>query len=204
MSSVVSARLFVVLLLICVGRLCSADTIVVVGDSLSAGSGLPRDAGWVVLLERRLAEDRRSATVINASISGETTGGGRLRIDDLLRQHQPDIVIVELGANDGLRGARISRIQDNLSAIVDACRKHGAGVLVIGMRIPPNYGRDYVNRFHATYAQVAEKHGATLVPFMLAGFADDQSLFQDDGIHPTANAQKFILDNVYQYLMPML
>lgn len=188
----------------CAGRLCSADTILVVGDSLSAGYGLPRDAGWVVLLERRLAEDRRTATVINASISGETTGGARLRIEDLLRQHQPDIVIVELGANDGLRGARISLMRDNLSAIVDACRKQGARVVVIGMRIPPNYGRDYVNRFHTTYARVADEHGAVLVPFMLAGFADDQSLFQEDGIHPTADAQQIILDNIYHYLKPML
>jgi len=204
MSPVASAKLFVVLLLMCVGRLCSADTILIVGDSLSAGYGLPRDAGWVVLLERRLAEDGRAATVINASISGETTGGGRLRIGDLLGRHQPDIVIVELGANDGLRGERISRLRDNLSAILDACSKHGASVLVIGMRIPPNYGRDYVDRFHAAYAQVADKHGAKLVPFMLAGFADDQSLFQDDGIHPTAGAQQHILDNIYHYLMPML
>jgi acyl-CoA thioesterase I len=185
-------------------RPCSADTILVVGDSLSAGYGLARDAGWVVLLERQLAEDKRTATVINASISGETTGGGRLRIEALLRQHQPDIVIVELGANDGLRGIRISLMQDNLSAIVDLCRKHGARVVVIGMRIPPNYGRDYVNRFHAAYAQVADKHGAVLVPFMLAGFADNQSMFQEDGIHPTADAQQLILDNIYHYLKPML
>lgn len=188
----------------CAGRLCSAGTILVVGDSLSAGYGLPRDAGWVVLLERQLADDGRTANVINASISGETTGGGRRRIGGLLRQHQPDIVIVELGANDGLRGARISLMRDNLSAIVDVCRKHGARVMLIGMRIPPNYGRDYVNGFHATYAQVADKHGAVLVPFMLAGFADDQSLFQEDGIHPTASAQQLILDNIYQYLKSML
>jgi acyl-CoA thioesterase-1 len=176
----------------------------VVGDSLSAGYGLPRDAGWVVLPERQPAADGRRANVINASISGETTGGGRRRIEELLQQHQPDIVIVELGANDGLRGARISELRDNLSGIVDVCRKQGARVMVIGMRIPPNYGRDYVNRFHATYAQVADKHGAVLVPFMLAGFADDQSLFQEDGIHPTAGAQHLILDNIYQYLKSML
>ena len=204
MSSVVSARLIVLLLLMCAGRLCSAGTILVVGDSLSAGYGLPRDAGWVVLLERRLAEDRRTATVINASISGDTTGGGRRRIEGLLREHQPEIVIVELGANDGLRGTRVSLMRDNLSAIVDVCLKQGARVLIIGMRLPPNYGRDYVNRFHATYKQVADKHGAVLVPFMLAGFADDQSLFQEDGIHPTAGAQQLILDNIYQYLKPML
>ena len=188
----------------CFGRLCSADTILVVGDSLSAGYGLPRGAGWVDLLERRLAADERSTNVINASISGETTGGGRLRIENLLRQYQPDIVIVELGANDGLRGASISRMRDNLAAIVDACRKHGASVLLVGMRIPPNYGRDYVNRFHAAYAQVADKHGANLVPFMLAGFADDPAMFQEDGIHPTAQAQQLVLDNIYEFLKPML
>jgi acyl-CoA thioesterase-1 len=181
-----------------------ADTILVVGDSLSAGYGVPRGAGWVDLLVQRLAQDKPTASVINASISGETTGGGRLRIEDLLRQYQPDIVIVELGANDGLRGASISRIRDNLAAIVDACRKHDADVLLIGMRIPPNYGRDYVNRFHATYAQIAERHGARLVPFMLAGFADNPAMFQDDGIHPTAEAQQLVLDNIYDYLKAML
>ena len=204
MSSVVSARLFVLLLFMSVGRLCSADTILVVGDSLSAGYGLPRDSGWVVLLERQLVADGRTATVINASISGETTGGGRLRIEDLLRHHQPTVVIVELGANDGLRGAHIPLVRDNLSAIVDLSRKRGAKVMIIGMRIPPNYGRDYVNRFHATFAQVADRHGAVLVPFMLAGFADDQSLFQEDGVHPTADAQQLILENIYRHLKPML
>ncbi len=187
-----------------VGRLCSADTILVVGDSLSAGYGLPRDSGWVVLLERQLVADGRTATVINASISGETTCGGRLRIEDLLRHHQPTVVIVELGANDGLRGAQITLVRDNLSAIVDLSRKRGAKVMIIGMRIPPNYGRDYVNRFHATFAQVADRHGAVLVPFMLAGFADDQSLFQEDGVHPTADAQQLILENIYRHLKPML
>ncbi len=187
----------------CAGRLCAADTILVVGDSLSTGYGLPRDSGWVVLLERRLDQDGQTATVINASISGETTGGGRLRIEDLLLRHQPDIVIVELGANDGLRGAQISLVRDNLSAVVDLCRKRGAKVALVGMRIPPNYGRDYVNRFHAVYAQVAGDHGAVLIPFMLAGFADDQSLFQEDGIHPTADAQQLILDNIYRHVAPM-
>lgn len=204
MFSAVSARLFVLVLFMCAGSLCAADTILVVGDSLSAGYGLPRDSGWVVLLERRLVQDGQPATVINASISGETTGAARLRIQDLLLRHQPDIVIVELGANDGLRGAQISLVRDNLSAIVDLCRKRGAQVAIIGMRIPPNYGRDYVNRFHAMYAQVAVNHGVVLVPFMLAGFADDQSLFQEDGIHPTADAQQLILDNIYRHLKPML
>ena len=187
-----------------VGRLCSADTILIVGDSLSAGYGLPRDAGWVALLERRLAEDGKTATIINASISGETTGGGRLRIEDLLRRHQPGVVIVELGANDGLRGAQVSLVRDNLAAIVDLCRKHEAKVVIIGMRIPPNYGRDYVNRFHAMFAQVADRHDAVLIPFMLAGFADDQSLFQEDGIHPTVDAQQLILENIYRHLKPIL
>jgi len=149
-------------------------------------------------------QDGQEATVINASISGETTGGGRLRIEDLLRRHQPGVVIVELGANDGLRGAQLSQVRDNLSTIVDSSQKRGAQVVVIGMRIPPNYGRDYVNRFYAMFAQVADKHGAVLVPFMLEGFADDQSLFQEDGIHPTVDAQKMILDNIYSHLKPLL
>ncbi len=156
------------------------------------------------MLERKLANDGRNATVINASISGETTGGAKLRIEDLLHRHQPDVVIIELGANDGLRGAQISLIRENLSAVVALCRRSGARVLIVGMRIPPNYGSDYVNQFHAIFAQVSDKHGAVLVPFMLAGFADNQSLFQEDGIHPVADAQPLILKNIYRHLEPML
>ena len=192
------------LFLIAFTRLCSADTLLVVGDSLSAGYGLARNSGWVALLKQQLIEEQQEATVVNASISGETTGGGRLRIEGLLRRHLPDIVIVGLGANDGLRGAQISLTRSNLSAIVELCQKRGARVVIIGMRIPPNYGRDYVDRFHATFKQVADQYSAVLVPFMLAGFADDPSMFQEDGIHPTAGAQHLILDNIYPHLKPLL
>jgi acyl-CoA thioesterase I len=166
-------------------------TLMVFGDSLSAGFGLPQRTGWVTLLEQRLARDGYAYKVVNASISGETTVGGKNRIERALRQHKPEIVILELGANDGLRGARLSDIRRNLSAVV-------------GMRIPPNYGRTYTEGFHALFAEVARQHGTSLVPFMLDGFADRRDLFQHDGIHPVGAAQSRVLDNIYQHLQPML
>jgi acyl-CoA thioesterase I len=174
------------------------------GDSLSAGYGLPQSTGWVTLLEQRLARDGHAYKVVNASISGETTVGGKNRIERALRKHKPEIVILELGANDGLRGARLADIRRNLSAIVEVCKRYGAEVLVVGMRIPPNYGRSYTEGFHALFAEVARQHGTALVPFMLDGFADQRELFQSDGIHPVGAAQSRVLDNIYRYLQPML
>jgi acyl-CoA thioesterase I len=179
-------------------------TLMVFGDSLSAGFGLPQRTGWVTLLEQRLARDGYAYKVVNASISGETTVGGKNRIERALRQHKPEIVILELGANDGLRGARLSDIRRNLSAIVEVCKRYNAEVLVVGMRIPPNYGRTYTEGFHALFAEVARQHGTSLVPFMLDGFADRRDLFQHDGIHPVGAAQSRVLDNIYQHLQPML
>lgn len=192
------------LLLLFASRAAFAETVLVLGDSLSAGYGLPTGSSWVSLLEARLAVDKKPVTVVNASISGETTAGGRRRIQRLLDRHQPDVVVIELGANDGLRGIRIPLIRDNLSAIVAACQRYGAKTLVVGMRIPPNYGRDYGEKFHALFREVSDEYGTSLVPFMLDGFAADRGLFQDDGFHPTRDAQPLIMERIYGQLRPLL
>lgn len=182
----------------------AARTILVFGDSLSAGYGLPAGSGWVSLLEQRLKRDRLDYTVVNASISGETTLGGRNRIADALAEHKPAVVIVQLGGNDGLRGNSIEATRRNLIAIVGAARKAGAKVVLVGMRIPPNYGKVYTRRFEALFAEVARQQNASLVPFMLQGFADKREWFQSDGIHPTVEAQPRILDNIYRRLRALL
>jgi acyl-CoA thioesterase I len=182
--------------------------VLVLGDSLSAEYGLPRDSGWVKRLADRLSA--RSGTgaaqysVVNASISGETTSGGRTRLPALLAEHRPAIVIIELGGNDGLRGLPLAVMRDNLLAMVETSRKAGARVLLVGLRIPPNYGRDYTERFFATFADVARANNAALAPFLLDGFADQANLFQADHIHPTVEAQPHMLDNVWQHLEPLL
>jgi len=204
MSYSIFSRIIFVLLLVCAPLPASGDTVLIVGDSLSAGYGLPTGSGWVNLLSERLADDHPDVSVINASISGETTAGGKRRIQALLERHQPVVVVVELGANDGLRGIRIPLITEDLAAIVTASRRFGARTLVLGMRIPPNYGRDYAEKFHAMFKEVSNRHGASLVPFMLEGFADNRALFQDDGIHPTIEAQPLILDNIYGALQRLL
>lgn len=182
----------------------ATQTIVIFGDSLSAGYGLPAGSGWVSLLEQRLQRDKLDYQVVNASISGETTHGGRARIDAVLDAHKPAVVVVELGANDGLRGAAVETTRANLIAITQACMKSGARVLLVGMRIPPNYGPVYTRRFEATFAEVARQQNASLVPFMLAGFAERREMFQADGIHPAAEAQPLILDNIYKRLRALL
>jgi acyl-CoA thioesterase-1 len=181
-----------------------AATILVYGDSLSAGYGLPREQGWVHLLEQRLRAEKLDYKVVNASISGETTLGGRSRIEAALKTHRPALVILELGANDGLRGATPESIRRNLEAITDACRRARARVLLVGIRLPPNYGTDYTEKFHAVFSAVARSRKLPLVPFLLDGFADDRKLFQDDGIHPNAAAQPLILDTVWKELKPLL
>lgn len=176
----------------------------VFGDSLSAGYGLPQGTGWVTLLEQRLRRDKLDYAVVNASISGETTLGGRNRIEAALREHRPAVVVLQLGANDGLRGNPLEDIRRNLIAMVEACRKANARVLLVGMRIPPNYGPVYTRRFEALFAEVARQQNVSLVPFMLQGFAEKRELFQSDGIHPAAEAQPRVLDNIYKRLQPML
>jgi acyl-CoA thioesterase-1 len=178
--------------------------VLILGDSLSAEYGLPRDSGWVRLLAARLAKEAPQYNVVNASISGETTSGGRTRLPALLRQHRPAIVVVQLGANDGLRGLSLAAMRENLVAMIGAARGSGARVLLIGMRIPPNYGRDYADRFAATFAQVAKEEKVPLVPFLLEGFADRLDYFQDDRIHPNGAAQPRMLDTVWRQLEKLL
>lgn len=181
-----------------------AATILVFGDSLSAGYGLPGDRGWVNLLAGRLDKERLNYKVANASISGETTLGGRNRIESALKAHRPQIVILELGANDGLRGASLDAMRANLEAIVDASRRSDARVLLLGMRLPPNYGAAYTEKFQKVYAEVAASRKLPLVPFLFDGFADKRGYFQSDGLHPAAEAQPVILEIVWKELRPML
>ena len=178
--------------------------ILVLGDSLSAEYGLQRGQGWVQLLASRLQQSGSNYTVVNASISGETTSGGRSRLPALLKQHQPSIVIIELGGNDGLRGLPVARMQDNLSAMVRASQAAGARVLVAGIRIPPNYGREYTERFYGAFENVSRQHRTALVPFLLEGFSDSADFFQADRIHPNAQAQTRILQTVWPALEPMI
>jgi len=183
------------------------ERILVVGDSLSAEYGLTRGSGWVALLEQRLAREGLRATVVNASISGDTTAGGRARLAPLLQQRKPTLVIVELGGNDALRGLPLDETRRNLSAIAQDAKAAGARVLLIGMQLPPNYGRKYSADFAAMYGAVARAQGAALVPFMLKGVADganSESMFQSDRIHPLASAHPIILANIWPVLEPML
>ena len=178
--------------------------IMVLGDSLSAGYGLPQGKGWVDLLQQRLERENYTYRVVNASISGDTTLGGRNRVAEALAQHRPHIVILELGSNDGLRGQPLDAMRENLVAIARACRAAKAKVLLVGMRMPPNYGLDYTEKFHASFVAVAKQIRAPLVPFLLEGFAQRRDLFQADGIHPDVEAQKLMLDNVWGKLRPLL
>lgn len=181
-----------------------AGTILVVGDSISAAYGMDTDEGWVRLLERKVQQFDPAFAVVNMSLSGETTGGGLARLPDALRRHAPDVVIIELGGNDGLRGYPIDRIHANLGEMVTASLDSGAAVLLVGMQIPPNYGQRYVSAFHGVYHDLAAEHGVRLVPFLLEGIATDEVLMQRDGIHPTAAAQPLLLDNLWPELRPLL
>ena len=179
------------------------QVILVLGDSLSAEYGLPRGTGWVALLEKRLAQEEIAATVVNASVSGETTSGGRSRLAALLTQHQPSQVVIELGGNDALRGLPLKNTEENLTWMVQTAQKSGAKVLLVGMQVPPNYGTDYANRFAATFTTVAKARKVGVVPFFLKGVADGPDptrLFQPDRIHPRAEAHPQMLANVWPEL----
>ncbi len=179
------------------------STLLVLGDSLSAEYGLRRGTGWVALLEKKLAAEEIAVTVVNASISGDTTSGGRARLGALLAQHQPQLVVIELGANDALRGLPLTMTQDNLAAMTQAAQKNGAKVILVGMQLPPNFGRDYGQRFAAVFAAVAKAQKAGLVPFMLKNVADvpdSQRWFQADRIHPKEEAHPLILANIWPEL----
>jgi acyl-CoA thioesterase-1 len=181
-----------------------APAILVFGDSLSAEYGLQRGSGWAALLAERLKQQRLDYSVVNASISGETSAGGAARIAAELARVKPAVLVIELGGNDGLRGLSLAATRANFDAMIKAGRAAGAKILLCGMQLPPNYGRDYTERFRAMYADLAKTHGVALLPFFLEGVGDKRELFQADGIHPVAEAQPRILDNVWPLLAPLL
>ncbi len=197
-------KLLLVLALLSPGLAHAGATLLVYGDSLSAAYGIGQKDGWVTLLEERLRQKRIDYTVANASISGETTSGGASRIAATLSQHKPQIVIVALGANDGLRGLPVRQMRDNLAAIVSATQKSGARVLLVGMKMPPNYGPQYTREFEQVYADLARRYKTGLAPFLLEGVAGKRELFLDDNLHPIARAQPTILENVWKALAPLL
>ena len=181
-----------------------AATILVFGDSLSAGYGIAREKSWASLLEKRLRNEGLPHQVVNASVSGETTGGGARRLPAALESHRPDIVVIELGANDGLRGQSLDVMRRNLATMIDASRRAKAEILLIGMRLPPNYGTAYTEKFQRQYAELAREKKTGFVPFLFEGFAEKENLFQNDRVHPTAEAQSLMLDTVWKGLHPML
>ncbi|MEK7231291.1 MAG: arylesterase [Pseudomonadota bacterium] len=178
--------------------------LLVFGDSLSAAYGIGQQAGWVALLQERLRQKRLDYTVINASVSGETTSGGAARITAALAAHQPSVVVVALGANDGLRGLPLAQMRDNLAVILRAAQKSGSRVLLAGMKMPPNYGPQYTQDFAQAYVALARQFKCALVPFLLDGVAGRRELFLEDNLHPNAQAQPVILENVWKQLAPML
>ena len=190
-------------LLACSGAAIAAPTILVYGDSLSAAYGIPQSAGWVVLLGERLKQRKSDYTVVNASISGETSAGGAAGIGKALAASKPAIVIVQLGGNDGLRGLPVAQMKANLTTVVQASKRQGARVVLVGMQLPPNYGVPYVNEFRAAFRDVARDERVAFVPFLLEGL-DKRELFQADNLHPTAEAQPILLENVWRKLAAMV
>jgi acyl-CoA thioesterase-1 len=195
--------LILLALLACIPSVFAAKTILVLGDSLSAGYGLRPEQAWPALLGQRLTQQRFDYNVANLSISGETTAGGRARLATALRQHKPDIVILALGANDGLRGLQLGQMRANLEAMIDASRQSGARVLLAGMRLPPNYG-PYAEEFAQSFTQIARNRKVTLQPFLLEPVAAAPRYFLPDNLHPTAEAQPLILDHIWAPLAPLL
>lgn len=193
-----------VLLLVMWAQGALAGTVLVVGDSISAAFGLETSQGWVHLLQQRLAEQARPRSVVNASISGDTSAGGLARLPTLLAEHRPEVVILELGGNDGLRGQSPAQLKQNLAGMVRKSQEAGAKVLILGMRLPPNYGQRYTTAFAEVFPKVAQETGAALVPFVLEGAAGVPSMMQGDGVHPTAEAQPVLLENVWPALKPLL
>ena len=182
----------------------ASKTVLVLGDSVSAEYGLARDTGWVALLERRLKAEKIEARIVNASISGETTSGGKSRLPGLLAKHHPSIVVIELGGNDGLRGLSLKASEENLRAMISVSQESHAMLLLLGIQIPPNYGRDYTEKFSILYPKLAIEMKTALVPSILKNVADKPQLFQADRIHPTTEAQSIMLDNVWPHIKPLL
>jgi acyl-CoA thioesterase-1 len=193
------------LLIVAAPAASAADrSILVLGDSVSAAFGIPAARGWVALLAQRLKQERLDYSVVNASISGETTAGGLARLAPALEKTKPAVVIVELGGNDGLRGMPVAQMKKNLGTIAEQSQRSGARVLIVGMQIPLNYGAKYAGEFESAFAEVAKAHGAAVVPFLFEGFGGKRDLFQGDGIHPTAEAQPLMLESVWKRLRPLL
>jgi acyl-CoA thioesterase I len=184
--------------------LATAKNVLIVGDSLSAAYGLPRESGWVALLAAQIKQEAPAYAVINASISGETMSGAWQRLPALLKQHAPAVVVIELGGNDALRGLALSQTQGALNSMVLAAKKSGARVLLIPMKMPPNFGAAYTAGFEKIYPSVAKQHGAMLSPFILQDFAENPAFFQRDRIHPTVEAQPLMLKTVWPSLKPLL
>jgi acyl-CoA thioesterase I len=197
-------KLIASLLLWFLASSATAGTLLVLGDSLSAGYGLTPGQGWVDLLQQRLEQRGDAWRVVNASISGDTTAGGRSRLPAALERYQPDVLVLELGANDGLRGLSLTAMKRNLNAMIEQARAAGAHVLLIGMQMPPNYGPRYTQGFSAIYAELAAEHEVPLVPFLLERVALDAGLMLSDNLHPNARAQPLLLDTVWPQLEPML
>ena len=179
-------------------------TIVILGDSISAAYGVPTESGWVSLLQQKLKHENKSHTVVNASISGETTKGGIERLPAIIKRHQPSILIIELGGNDGLRGFPLNLIKDNLQTLVDQAKDNNITPILVAMRIPPNYGRRYTSGFYNIFEQVAQENNIALVPFLLEEVALNTELMQADGIHPTALAQPILLEHIWESLTTLL
>lgn len=192
------------LALMCMAQNAAAGTVLIVGDSISAAFGLDTRQGWVSLLEQRLKQEGFSDTVINASISGDTSSGGQARLPALLAAHKPEVVILELGGNDGLRGQPPTQLKQNLASMIDSARGAGAKVLLLGMQLPPNYGVRYTTAFAQVYTDLGTEKKVDLVPFFLEGIAGKPELMQADGIHPAVNAQGQLLENVWPALKPLL
>jgi acyl-CoA thioesterase-1 len=192
------------LVLLLLSQGAAAGTVLIVGDSISAAFGLDTRLGWVSLLEQRLQKEGFTDKVVNASVSGDTSAGGQARLPALLAEHKPQLVILELGGNDGLRGQQPAQLQQNLASMIQQSQKAGAKVLLLGMRIPPNYGARYTQAFEAVYSNLAEQEKVPLVPFFLEGVGGIPELMQADGLHPAVAAQGKLLENVWPTLKPLL
>jgi acyl-CoA thioesterase-1 len=195
---------FIVVSLSAAAAAAGEKSILVVGDSLSAAYGIPRERGWVALLEERLKRERLDYSVVNASISGDTSGGGRARLKPLLQQHKPAVVVLELGGNDGLRGLPVAQMKSNLAQAIRESQGAGARVLLVGVKMPPNYGEDYTQSFDAVYRELAKAYKTAFVPFLLEDFAGKPELFQPDRLHPSVEAQPLMLERVWRGLEPLL
>ncbi|MGC5701126.1 arylesterase [Pseudomonas sp. NFXW11] len=192
------------LALMCMAQNAAAGTVLIVGDSISAAFGLDTRQGWVALLEQRLKDQGFTDKVVNASVSGDTSAGGQARLPALLVEHKPQVLILELGGNDGLRGQLPQQLQQNLASMIDSAQASGAKVLLLGMQLPPNYGVRYTRAFNQVYGQLASDKQVALVPFFLEGVAGHPELMQADGLHPAAAAQGKLLENVWPTLKPLL